>query len=65
MELKVKILQRILIIIGIVLCLVIISLYAICWFIVRDLYSWFFFLYPIIFVFAILSIAVALFLMTK
>ena len=65
MELKVELLPRILIIIGIVLCLVIISLYAICWFIVRDLYSWFFFLYPIIFVFAILSIAVALLLMTK
>ena len=65
MELKVKLLPRILIIIGIVLCLVIISLYAICWFIVRDLYPWFFFFYPIVFVFAILSIAVALFLMTK
>jgi hypothetical protein len=49
MELKVKVLPRIFIIIGIVLCLVVISLYAICWFIVRDLYPWFFFLYPIIF----------------
>jgi hypothetical protein len=62
---KVKLLPRIFISIGIILSLLIISLYFICWFIVRDLFSWFLFLNPMLLAFAILLIALACLLMTK
>jgi hypothetical protein len=56
---------RIFIIIGIILSLVIISLYAISFFIIRDLFPLFFWIYPILFAFALLSIALACLYMTK
>jgi hypothetical protein len=62
---KTNSIPRIFIIVGIFLSLFIISLYVICWFIVRDLFPIFFFIYPLIFAFAILSIALALLLLTK
>jgi uncharacterized membrane protein YbhN (UPF0104 family) len=62
---KVKLLPRIFIIIGIIFSLIIISLYAISFFIVRDLFSLFFWIYPILFALALLFIALACFPMTK